>query len=129
MPFTKLGLHPGMAGTFLLPEAVGPAMARDLFLTGRVVEGDEAQRLGLVSRVMEAESFWEETLAAATEVAGTAPIATRLTKLALRDGGHGSFDHALQWEAMAQPITLATEDLQEGIRAAQEKRGPRFTGR
>jgi enoyl-CoA hydratase len=62
-------------------------------------------------------------------VAGNAPIATRLTKLALVDGGHADLETALQWEAMAQPITLATADLQEGIRASQEKRAPRFEGR
>lgn len=129
VPFLKLGLHPGMAGTFLLPDAVGPAVARDLFLTGRLVEGDEAVRLGLVSRVLAPETFLDEAVAAAAEVAANAPVATKLTKLALRDGGHGSFEHALQWEAMAQPITLATEDLQEGIRAVQEKRRPRFEGR
>lgn len=129
VPFTRLGLHPGMAGTFTLTEAVGPAVARDLFLTGRLVEGEEAQRLGLVSRVLERGTFLEETLDAAAQVAAAAPIATKLTKQALRDGGHGSFEHALQWEAMAQPITLATEDLQEGIAAAQEKRPPVFRGR
>jgi enoyl-CoA hydratase/carnithine racemase len=129
VPFTQLGLHPGMAGTFLLAEAVGPAIARDLFLTGRFVEGDEALRLGLVSRVLEANTFLEEALDAAAAVAAAAPIAVKLTKQALRDGGHGSFEHALQWEAMAQPITLATADLQEGIRAAQEKRRPHFEGR
>lgn len=129
VPFLKLGLHPGMAGTFLLPDVVGPAAARDLFLTGRIVEGDEALRLGLVSRVLPREGFLDAALSAAADVAANAPIATRLTKHALRDGGHASFDHALQWESMAQPITLATEDLQEGIRAAQQKRPPSFTGR
>lgn len=129
VPFTRLGLHPGMAGTFLLPDVVGRAAARDLFLTGRLVEGDEALRLGLVSRVLDRETFLDEAVAAAAEVAAAAPVATRLTKLALRDGGHSTFEHALQWEALAQPVTLATEDLQEGIRAARERRSPRFTGR
>lgn len=128
VPFTQLGLHPGMAGTFLLPEIVGTAAARDLFLTGRVVDADEALRLGLVSRVMEPDTFLADTLEVAARVAGAAPIATKLTKQALRDGGHGSFEHALQWEAMAQPVTLATEDLQEGIAAAKEKRRPLFRG-
>ena len=54
VPFVKLGLHPGMAGTYLLPDAVGPAAARDLMLTGRLVDADEALRLGLVSRVVDA---------------------------------------------------------------------------
>lgn len=128
-PFVRLGMHAGMAGTYLLPNVVGEAHARDLLLTGRVVDADEALRLGLVSRVIEPESFLDEVLATAGGIASTAPIASRLTKLALADGGHADFESCLQWEAMAQPITLATADLQEGIRAAQEKRAPVFTGR
>jgi enoyl-CoA hydratase len=129
VPFVKLGMHAGMAGTFLLPEVVGTAHARDLLLTGRTVDADEALRLGLVSRVIEPGSFRDEVLATARDVAATAPIASRLTKLALRDGGHADYVSGLQWEAMAQPLTLATEDLQEGIRAAREKRAPVFRGR
>jgi enoyl-CoA hydratase len=128
VPFTKLGIHPGMAGTHLLPEVVGAAAARDLFLTGRLVDAEEALRLGLVSRVIEPEGFLEAVLATAGEVAATAPIASRLTKLALARG-HASVEACLEWEALAQPVTLATADLQEGIRAAQEKRAPRFEGR
>lgn len=129
VPFVKLGMHAGMAGTYLLPNVVGPAHARDLLLTGRIVEAEEALRLGLVSRVIEGETFLDEVLAAASEVAATAPIASRLTTLALRDGGHRDLESCLQWEAMAQPLTLATTDLQEGIAAARDKRPPRFTGR
>lgn len=128
-PFVKLGMHPGMAATYLLPNVVGEAHARDLLLTGRIVEAEEALRLGLVSRVLEPAPFLDEVLDTAEGIAATAPIASRLTKLALRDGGHGDVEACLQWEAMAQPITLATADLQEGIRAAREKRPPVFTGR
>ena len=64
-------------------------------------------------------------LETAAGIAATAPIAARLTKIALADGGHADFESALQWEALAQPMTLATADLQEGIAAAQEKRAPR----
>ena len=128
-PFVRLGMHPGMAATWLLPDAVGLGHARDLLLTGRMVEADEALRLGLVSRVLEPGTFREEVLRVASEVAATAPQPSRLTTLALRDGGPADFESALQWEALAQPVTLATEDLQEGITAAREKRAPRFTGR
>jgi len=129
VPFNKLGMHAGMAGTWLLPDVVGPAHARDLLLTGRVVEADEALRLGLVSRVIEPDGFLDDVLGTAAGIASTAPIASRLTKIALADGGHADFESALQWEALAQPMTLATHDLQEGIAAAREKRTPVFRGR
>jgi enoyl-CoA hydratase len=129
VPFVKLGMHAGMGGTYLLPEVVGEAQARDLLLTGRVVDADEALRIGLVSRVLEPATFLDDVLEIAAGIAATAPVASRLTKLALLDGGHRDLEAALQWEAMAQPITLATEDLQEGIRASREKRAPEFRGR
>ncbi|MCW2851087.1 MAG: short chain enoyl-CoA hydratase / Enoyl-CoA hydratase [Nocardioides sp.] len=129
VPFVKLGMHPGMAATYLLPNVVGPAVARDLLLTGRVVEADEALRLGLVSGVHERETFLDDVLGTAAQIAATAPIASRLTKLALADGGHADVESCLQWEALAQPLTLATADLQEGIRASRERRAPDFTGR
>jgi enoyl-CoA hydratase/carnithine racemase len=128
VPFVKLGMHAGMGGTHLLPEVVGEAHAKDLLLTGRVVDADEALRIGLVSRVLEPATFGDEVLEIAAGVAASAPIATRLTTLALRDGGHPDLESALQWEGLAQPVTLATADLQEGIAASKEKRPPVFTG-
>lgn len=128
VPFVGLGLHPGMATTHLLPDVVGPAHARDLLLTGRLVADEEALALGLVSRVFEAEGFVDDVLAVARQVAGTAPVASRLTTLALR-AGHADVETALQWEALAQPVTLATADVHEGIAAAQERRRPVFRGR
>ncbi len=128
MPFTSLGIHAGMASTWLLPEVAGLAVAREMLLTGRVVSAEEAVGLGLVNRTFPAESLREQALAVASTVATRAPIATRLTKLALASGGHASFDAALAWESVAQPLTMATADLQEGVRAARERRPPRFTG-
>lgn len=128
VPFVRLGMHAGMAGTYLLPNVVGPAHARDLLLTGRVVDSDEALRIGLVSRVMESATFADDVLKVARGIAATAPIATRLTKIALADGGHADFESALQWESLAQPLTLATADLHEGVRASQERRAPEFRG-
>jgi enoyl-CoA hydratase len=128
VPFVRLGMHAGMGGTYLLPDVVGEAAARDLLLTGRVVDADEALRLGLVSRVIDAGAFADEVQAAATGIAGNAPIASRYTKVALNTG-FTDLDTCLQWEALAQPATLTTEDLQEGIRAAAEKRVPEFRGR
>ena len=128
MPFTSAGPAPGDGDTWLLPNVVGPAAARDLLLTGRVVDADEALRLGLVSRALPREQVLAEVLAAADRVAASAPIATRLTVAALRDGGHATSCRA-QWEALAQSVTLATHDLHEGIEAAAQRRPPVFRGR
>jgi enoyl-CoA hydratase len=129
VPFVRLGMHAGMAATYLLPQVVGEAAARDLLLTGRTVDAEEALRLGLVSRVLPDDTFLEAVLETAGQVAATAPIASRLTTVALRHGGHADIEAALQWEALAQPVTLATADLQEGVAAARDRRPARFTGR
>jgi enoyl-CoA hydratase len=126
-PFTQLGMHAGMAATYLLPEAVGTAAARDLLLTGRAVDADEALRLGLVSAVYDGDALLDEALNAARRVAGAGPIATRLTKAGLR-AGHGSLEEALMYEALAQPVTFATDDLREGLAASRERRTPNFAG-
>lgn len=129
VPFLRLGMHPGMATTFLLPEAAGLSATRDLLLTGRTVGAEEMLRLGLVSRVVNDDELRAEARAAAIAMAGLAPVATALTKAALRTGAHASFEEALAWEALAQPVTMASADLHEGLAAAREKRAPRFTGR
>ena len=129
VPFTSLGLHPGMATTWSLPEVAGHAVARDLLLTGRIVTGQEAVGLGLVSLAAPADEVLGHAIAAAERIAGAAPIATRLTLQAVRDGGHASYERALEWEALAQAVTLASEDLHEGIAAAAERRRPTFHGR
>jgi enoyl-CoA hydratase len=127
-PFTQLGMHPGMACTWLLPEVVGMAVARELLLTGRAVDAGEALRIGLVNGVSEPGALLDDALAVAGRIAGAAPVAVRLTTAGLRDGGHRSMEEALQYEALAQPVTFATEDLREGLAATREKRKPSFTG-
>ena len=129
VPFVRLGMHAGMAATYTLPNVVGEAHARDLLLTGRMVGAEEAFRMGMVSSVSPDEEFLDTVLRTASEIAATAPVASRLTKVALRDGGHADFESCIDWEALAQPVTLATEDLQEGVRASKERRSPVFQGR
>jgi enoyl-CoA hydratase/carnithine racemase len=129
VPFTGLGLHPGMATTWSLPNVAGPAVARDLLLTGRIVDGAEAVRLGLASLCGPADEVLAQALDAAGRIAAAAPLATRLVLTALRDGGHATYEDALQWEGLAQAVTLTTEDMQEGIAAAAAKRPPVFRGR
>ncbi|MFD0683077.1 enoyl-CoA hydratase/isomerase family protein [Actinomadura fibrosa] len=127
-PFTALGLHPGMAATWLLPEVAGLPLAREMLLTGRVLTGAEAAASGLVNRAVPREEVLGAALDAAARVAAQAPIATRLTKVALSNGGHRDMESALRWESLAQPVTMASRDMVEGIAAQREKRTPRFTG-
>jgi enoyl-CoA hydratase/carnithine racemase len=128
-PFTALGMHPGMAATWLLPEAVGVSRARELLFTGRRVGAEEAARLGLVHAVVDDDRLLEAALEIAGTIAATGPLATRLTKEALAQGGHRSAADSLAWEGLAQPTTLISEDLREGLAAQRERRAPRFTGR
>jgi enoyl-CoA hydratase len=129
VPFVHMGLHPGMLSTFLLTEVAGVAAARDLMFTGRRVGAEEMRSLGLVSRVLPDSDLAAEALAGAQGVAAAAPVAVRLTKVALRDGGPRDWAAATQWEGLAQAVTLASDDLAEGLAALREKRPPRFTGR
>jgi enoyl-CoA hydratase len=128
-PFTALGMHAGMAATFLLPEAVGLPVARELLLTGRALDATEALRLGLVNGVHEPDDLLDAALRTAGRIAANAPVAVRLTTAGLRAGGHPNLEAALAYEALAQPVTFATADLREGLAAAKERRPPRFQGR
>ena len=124
-PFTTLGMHPGMAATWLLPEVVGMARTREMLYAGRVVSSSEAVQWGLASAV--ADDVLTHAIDVATAVAAAAPIATRLTKAALAHP-YRPIAEALEWEAAAQPITMASNDLMEGMAAIKERRPPRFSG-
>jgi enoyl-CoA hydratase/carnithine racemase len=127
-PFAALGMHPGMAASYLLPEAVGMLRAREMLYTGRIYGAEEAAEIGLVNGVLPGETLVDEVVAIAEKVAGMAPVAMRLTKAALRHGPR-SYVEAIEWEAVAQPITMATADMREGLAAQGERRKPTFEGR
>jgi len=129
VPFLKLGMHPGMATTYLLPEVVGMAAARDLLYTGRIIKAQRMLELDVITEILPDEGFGDAMVQIGSAVAANAPIATRLTKAALHDGGPRTLEACIQWEALAQPITLATADLQEGMAAVAQKRTARFVGR
>lgn len=126
-PFVRLGMHPGMGATSLLPGAVGAALARDMLLTGRPVDADEALRAGLVSRILPADGFLEAALEVGRAIAATAPIASRATTASLRPRA-ADLDATLRHEAAEQAATLVSDDLQEGLSAARQRRTPVFRG-
>lgn len=126
--FNRLGIHPGMGATWTLPRLVGPAHAADLLLTGRTVDGVEAERIGLVNRAVAAEELLPTALATASEIAACAPRAVRGTRRALHAALAVSLDEQLDFEAEQQALCFETADLAEGLAAARERRPPRFTG-
>ena len=127
--FARLGLSPGMAISYLLPRVVGPARAAELLFTGRLVRGDEAERIGLIGEATAAEDVLPRAMELAATIAAAAPIAIRMTKRSLYRGLGWDPRAAAEQEAFAQAITIATDDLREGIAALLEKREPRFHGR
>ena len=124
--FVKLGLTPGMGGTWTLPRIVGEARALELALTGRTVEATEAAQLGLVHRVVPRAALDAEGLALAQAIAANAPGAVRATRALLRATPRLPLADALDAEARAQAQAFASPDLQEGIAAIKQKRAPRF---
>ena len=127
--FVRLGLAPGMAISYLLPRLIGAARASELLLTGRLVDGREAERLGILNRAVPAALVLPQAMALAHEIAAAAPIAVRATKRAIRRGLGLDAREAARAEAYAQAETVATDDAREGVAALLEKRAPRFTGR
>ena len=127
--FVRLGLHPGMGATFLLPRLIGPAAAADLLLTGRSVDGDEALRLGLVNQVHAPDSLDAAARALAAQIASAGPIAVAQTKRTLQGSLDRDLDAALDAEADAQALDFATADLSEALQAIAERRPPRFRGK
>lgn len=127
--FTSLGMHPGMAATYLLTRLVGTARAADLFFTARRIDGAEAGRIGLAGRVVPPGKALEAARALAHEIAANAPLATRLVKRAIYLAERADLETMLEYEALAQPVTMATEDLVEGFAAMKEKRRPDFRGK
>jgi enoyl-CoA hydratase/carnithine racemase len=127
--FVAVGLAPGMAITYLLPRLVGVARASELLFTGRLVDGAEAERLGIVNRAVRSTEVMSEAMTLARTIAANAPFAVHATKAALRRGLGPEVRAAARAEAHAQAASLAMDDAREGMSALLAKRRPLFTGR
>lgn len=127
--FVKLGIHPGMAISWYLPQLLGRPHACDLLLTGRLVKGDEAAHMGLINRAVANEQVMDEAMELARTIASNAPIAVQLTKRSINQGLRQVIRDAAYNEAYAQSSTLQTADAKEGIAALLEKRTPQFQGK
>ena len=128
-PETGLGLIPGAGGTQRLTRAVGKAVAMDLILSGRFLSAAEAQRAGLVARVVAKEAWLEEAKRVARDIAEKGPVATRLAKEAVDRAFEGPLTLGVEYERRLLYLALASEDAKEGLTAFLEKRRPEFRGR
>ena len=128
-PEINLGLIPGYGGTQRLPRLVGKGMAKMLILTGDMIDAQEARRIGLVDKVVPADTLMEEARALARKLAEKAPLALRYAKRCIDEGLEVGFSHGCRLEAEAFGIILTTEDEYEGTSAFLEKRKPEFKGR
>jgi 2-(1,2-epoxy-1,2-dihydrophenyl)acetyl-CoA isomerase len=127
--FVRRGLTLDFGGTWLLPRRIGLGRAMDLALTGRVIDVGEAERLGLVTRVVPAADLDGAVTALAEELAAGAPLAQRFIKAGLGRSFDMSFEEALSYEQTAQALLLSSEDFFEGAAAFLQKRDPGFLGR
>ena len=127
--FTRLGMHPGMATTYLMPRIIGVPRAAELLLTGRIITGAEAAEIGLMNYAVPADEVGAKAAELAQEVAGCAPLANRWTKRSIYQNAQWDPRPAARHEADLQSRTLETEDHREGVSALLEKRPPDFHGR
>jgi len=128
-PEIKLGVLPGMGGSQRLTRAIGKAKAMDLILTGRTIDAAEAERSGLVSRVVPAEDLMTEAAAVATTISQMSRSAARMAKEAVNRAFESTLTEGLLYERRLFHSAFATEDQSEGMAAFIDKRPPTFTHR
>lgn len=128
--FVRIGLSGGDVGTsWLLPRIVGLGHAYEILLTGRFVEADEAFRIGLVNRVVQAEGLLETAYALAEEIASNSPLGVSLTKQVVQCNVDApSLGAAIQLENRNQVLASRTDDMVEALTAFREKRRATFSG-
>jgi 2-(1,2-epoxy-1,2-dihydrophenyl)acetyl-CoA isomerase len=126
--FVQRGLSIDYGGSWLLPRLVGMHRAKELALLADVLTAADAERLGIVNRVLAADALDREVDAVVARLLSMAPVAVSQTKHLLDQALSSSFDDAVEAEAMAQVVSLSTPDAKEAVRAFMEKRDPEFTG-
>lgn len=128
-PEITLGLIPGAGGTQRLARSVGKAKTMDMVLTGRLIDAAEAERIGLLSRVVPAEALMETAIEAATRIAGLSRPAVLMAKEAVNRAFETPLSEGIRTERRLFHSLFATEDAREGMAAFVEKRPPAFRNR
>ena len=124
LPETRLGLVPDVGGSSRLPQVVGVGRAKELIMTGRVIDAATAERFGLANRIAAVDA--DELVA---ELLACAPIAVGLAKRLIDASARPALSTTLELEVAAQELCARSEDVREGVQAAAERRAPVFKGR
>ena len=127
-PEIKIGVMPGAGGTQRLTRAIGKAKAMEMVLTGTFISADEAERMGLINRVVPVELYLEEALKLASEIAAMSPLAVQLAKESVNRAHDSFLSDGLHFERKNFYLLFASADQKEGMNAFIEKRKPAFTG-
>src|SRR4249919_171283 len=128
-PEITLGTIPGIGGTQRLTRAIGKSKAMDLCLTGRMMDAAEAERSGLVSRIVPADKLLAEAIAVATRIAGLSQPTLMMVKESVNRAFETTLAEGVRFERRLFHATFATEDQKEGMAAFVEKRPPKFQNR
>lgn len=129
LPEVRVGLLPGNGGTQTLPRLIGKMRAKEMIFTGKRISAREALAMGIVNKVVPVDRVEEAVVDLAAEICASAPVAVRQAKRAIDLGMEVDLHTGLQIENEAYNVNLNTEDRQEGIRAFNEKRPPRWKNR
>jgi enoyl-CoA hydratase/carnithine racemase len=129
LPETRIGLIPDVGGSSRLPSIVGLGRAKELIMASRLVDGTEAERIGLANRIAAAEDLDETTDGLVAELLQCGPVAVAHAKRVLDAAAKPALAATLELEGTAQALCAQTEDFAEATRAFAEKRQPEFSGR
>lgn len=128
-PEIKIGVMPGAGGTQRLTKAIGKAKAMEMVLTGKFMPAEEAEKQGLINRVVPVELYLEEAFKLAGEIAQMSPVAVKLAKESVNRAFETQLNEGLYFERKNFYLCFASEDQTEGMNAFVEKRRPEFKGR
>lgn len=127
--FINMALFPDLGGAYLMQQLLGPAKAKEMTFTGERISAQEAEKIGLVNKVVPADSLMDEVYKLATTLASKSPLAMALSKRTFNLALRGALENTINFEPSLQSILLSSQDHKEAVNAWIEKRKPVFTGK